>query len=124
VTRIPVRKSKTTAGWSAMVKRVVDNRWLLLMILPAVIIQLAFAYVPMAGMSLAFRNISELTLPFGTKWIGFDNFYFVTDPYFWETVRNTIVIAGVKLIFIFPAPIVLALLLNEIKNQKFKRFVQ
>jgi len=125
VARIKMRKRKAMAGWpSPVVKRIIENRWLLLMILPAVIIQLAFAYVPMAGMSLAFRNISELTLPLGTKWVGFANFHFVTDPYFWETVRNTIVIAGVKLIFIFPAPIVLALLLNEIKNQYFKKFVQ
>lgn len=100
------------------------NRWLLLMILPAVIIQLAFAYVPMAGMSIAFRNVDEFHLPLGTQWVGFANFHFLKDPYFWQTVRNTLIIAGSKLLLIFPAPIILALLLNEIKNKPFKRVVQ
>ena len=100
------------------------NRWLLLMILPAVLIQLAFAYVPMAGMTIAFRNVDEFHLPLGTKWVGFANFYFLSDPYFWQTVRNTFIVAGSKLLLIFPAPIILALLLNEVKNKTFKKVVQ
>ncbi|HEX7714607.1 MAG TPA: sugar ABC transporter permease, partial [Bacillota bacterium] len=78
--------------------RVRDYRWLLLMILPAVLLQLAFSYVPMAGMLMAFRNVDEFHLPFGTKWVGFANFQFLTDIYFWQTVRNTLVIAGTKFV--------------------------
>ncbi|NLG84343.1 MAG: sugar ABC transporter permease [Firmicutes bacterium] len=94
------------------------------MIFPAVLVQLAFAYVPMAGMLMAFRNVDELHLPFGTKWVGFANFYFLRDPYFWLTVRNTFIIAGTKFLFIFPAPIILALMLNEIGYERFKKVVQ
>lgn len=104
--------------------RVRDYRWLLLMILPAVLLQLAFSYVPMAGMLMAFRNVDEFHLPFGTKWVGFANFQFLTDIYFWQTVRNTLVIAGTKFVICFPAPIILALMLNEIKHERFKKVVQ
>lgn len=105
-------------------RRLKSNRGLLWMIMPAVLIQLAFAYVPTAGMAMAFRNVDEFHLPFGTKWVGFANFYFLNDPYFWQTVRNTLIIAGAKLLICFPAPIILALMINEVKHRAFKRAVQ
>jgi putative aldouronate transport system permease protein len=105
-------------------QRIKINRWLLLMILPAVLAQLAFAYVPMTGMAIAFRNVDHTNVPYGTQWVGFANFNFFTDPYFWQTVINTLRIACLKLVVNFPAPIILALLLNEVKHPKFKRVVQ
>lgn len=120
VEMLRTRRNPRPSFWS----RIREYRWLLLMILPSVLLQLAFSYVPMAGMLMAFRNVDEFHLPFGTKWVGFANFQFLTDPYFWQTVRNTLVIAGTKFLFCFPAPILLALMLNEIKHERFKKVVQ
>lgn len=111
---------KRSKFWSTLK----ENRWLYLMITPAVLVQLAFAYLPMSKMLIAFRNVDEFHLPYGTKWVGFQNFYFLTDPYFWQTLRNTVVIAGLKLLICFPAPIILALLLNEVRHPRFKKVIQ
>lgn len=111
---------KRSKFWSTLK----ENRWLYLMITPAVLVQLAFAYLPMSKMLIAFRNVDEFHLPYGTKWVGFQNFYFLTDPYFWQTLRNTVVIAGFKLLICFPAPIILALLLNEVRHPRFKKVIQ
>ena len=101
-----------------------DHRWLYLMLAPAVLLQVVFAYLPMSKMLIAFRNVDEFHLPYGTEWVGFQNFNFLSDPYFWETLRNTVVIAGLKLLICFPAPILLALLLNEVRHQRFKKAIQ
>lgn len=101
-----------------------ENRWLYLMLAPAILSQIAFAYLPMSKMVIAFRNVDEFHLPYGTRWVGWQNFYFLTDPYFWQTLRNTVVIAGLKLLICFPAPIILALLLNEVHHPRFKKVIQ
>jgi putative aldouronate transport system permease protein len=84
-----------------------------------------FRYLPMAGNIIAFRQYMPGGSIFGEYWTGFQNFtLFLVDPGFWQVFRNNIVLGGLGLLFGFPVPIVLALLLNELKGRGFKRFVQ
>ncbi|MFI5908581.1 ABC transporter permease [Dactylosporangium sp. NPDC051541] len=84
-----------------------------------------FRYLPMAGNVIAFRRYRPGGDLFGTKWVGLHYFeMFWDDPTFWRVFTNTLVIGGLTLAFTFPLPIVLALLLNEVRARFFKRFVQ
>lgn len=95
-----------------------------LLLLP-VIYYIIFKYGPMIGNIIAFRKYVPGGPWLGTQWVGLKYFkMFITDPQFWEKFRNTIVIGVSSLVFGFPIPIILALLLNEIKNVFFKRTVQ
>lgn len=86
---------------------------------------LLFRYVPMIGNIIAFRNYIPGGNIFGEGWVGFQNFQmFLTDPTFWQIFRNTVTLGALTLFFGFPVPLVLALLLNEVRSRMFKRFVQ
>lgn len=96
-----------------------------LFILPCVIFLLVFNYYPMYGAVLAFKSFNYNLGIIGSPWVGFKNFEeFMRSPDFWIVMKNTIVISGLKIIFGFPAPILLALLLNEVKGKRFKKTVQ
>ncbi|WMJ89924.1 ABC transporter permease [Anaerocolumna sp. MB42-C2] len=96
-----------------------------LFILPCVIWLLVFSYYPMYGALLAFKSYNYNLGILGSPWVGFKNFEeFMKSPDFWIVMKNTVIISGLKIIFGFPAPIILALLLNEVKSKKFKRVVQ
>lgn len=91
------------------------------MLLLPVLYYVVFCYWPMYGLNIAFqKNI------YGGEWVGFENFKkFLTDPYFYKTLLpNTLLLNVYSLLFAFPAPIILALLLNELRNEKVKRVVQ
>ncbi|MDR6551758.1 ABC transporter permease subunit [Paenibacillus qinlingensis] len=104
------------------------HKFYYLLILPGLLYFLIFDYVPMAGIVIAFKDISPFDGIQGiisSPWVGFKHFKnFMDSIYFWNVLRNTLVISGYKLIIGFPAPIILALLLNEVKHQVFKKFVQ
>jgi putative aldouronate transport system permease protein len=86
---------------------------------------LLFRYLPMAGNVIAFRQYVPGGSIFGESWTGFQNFtLFLADPNFWQVFRNTVMLGGLALVIGFPVPIVLALLLNEVRSRGFKRFVQ
>jgi len=99
-------------------------RWQFLMIAPAIILLFMFSYIPMAGIMIAFRDFRIGSSIWSSPWIGFDNFEFLFEPQFWVVVTNTLYISVLKFIFGFPAPIVLALMINEVAHAGFKRFVQ
>jgi len=95
-----------------------------LLILP-VIYYVIFRYIPMFGNVIAFRKFYPGGPVYGTEWVGLRYFkMFWTDPTFWQVFKNTIILSVEYLVFSFPFPIVFALLLNELRNQLFKRFVQ
>lgn len=98
---------------------------LYLMVLPAVILILLFKYMPMYGVLIAFKDYNLMQGVWGSDWVGFQYFreLFMFDE-FPRVVRNTVMISLMKLLVGFPIPIVLALLLNELKFAKFKRMVQ
>lgn len=99
-----------------------------LLILPGILYFVIWHYLPMLGIVIAFKDVS----PYGgaaemlaSPWVGLEHFKkFFRSFYFWNILRNTLNISVQKLIFGFPAPILLALLLNEITNVHYKRVVQ
>lgn len=99
-----------------------------LMALPGLIYFFLFHYVPMIGNLMAFKDFKPaqgLMGLFQDNWVGFKHFTkFFNSYYFSRVFFNTVIISGYKLIFGFPAPIILAILINEIRSTVFKRFVQ
>ncbi len=95
------------------------------MFLPVVVYFIIFKYVPMAGIVIAFKNYKIKQGIFGSAWCGLDNFtrVFATAT-FTRSVRNTLIISFLKLLFGFPMPIILALMLNEVTHLRFKKTVQ
>ena len=95
------------------------------MIAPALIYIIIFCYGPMYGIQLAFRKYDFSKGLTGGDWVGFKYFIqYFTSPMFWPTLRNTFVISFFSLICGFPAPILLALIVNALKQKKLKRVVQ
>ncbi len=112
-------------GKKSLLKRVWSYKKIYLIILPAVIWYFIFLYIPMYGATLAFREYRFNTGFFGSPWVGLDYFMqFVKHPDFWKILSNTFIINGLKILLGFPAPILLALLLNEVKSGPFKRVTQ
>jgi putative aldouronate transport system permease protein len=96
------------------------------MVLPALVFMFVFRYVPMGGLVVAFKNYSFRRGIWGSPWAGLRHFKFIFTQNldFFNIVRNTLVINILKLLFYFPAPIVLALLINDVRNVKIKRSIQ
>ena len=101
------------------------NRSLYFMIIPVVLFYILFHYKTMYGAIIAFYNYRPARGLEGSKWVGLDHFiYFFKSPFFMRTLKNTLAISLLNLLFAFPAPIALALLLNEVRNKYFKKVVQ
>jgi len=102
------------------------NTWQLwIMLLPAMIYIFVFCYVPMYGVQLAFREYNFSKGFTGGDFVGFKYFIqYFESPMFWPTLKNTFVIAATSIVLGFPAPIILAMIINQIKNQKWKKTVQ
>jgi putative aldouronate transport system permease protein len=114
-----------SAGRSRWWKEIVKDRWLYLMALPGIVYFVVFKYVPMYGIVMAFQDFKPHLGFFASKWVGLKHFErFFGEEQFWMLLRNTFVLAVYNLIFFFPLPIVLALMLNEVRRERFKRFVQ
>lgn len=95
------------------------------MALPVVLYYLLFDYKTMYGVIIAFKNFRPALGIWGSEWVGLQNFVdFFQSYYFWRLLKNTLTISLTSLILGFPAPIILALLMNELKSKKFKRVVQ
>ncbi len=109
-----------------VVKDFKRNKLIYLMLLPVLIYYVLFQYGPMYGLQIAFKNYSPSLGFAGSPWAGFDHFkeFFLAASFFWRLLRNTILLSLYSLIFAFPAGIILALLLNEVKGRIFKRSVQ
>lgn len=101
------------------------NKGLYLLFLPVLVYYLVFHYTPMYGLTMAFKDFQPTKGISGSDWVGFKHFIdFFQSFYFWRVLKNTLVISLTNLIFGFPAPIILALLINEIRNKYFKSAVQ
>ena len=86
---------------------------------------IVFHYIPLYGITLAFKNFDISKGIMGSPWVGFKYFEeFFSNPYSWLVIRNTVVLRLWQLTIGFPAPIILALLLNELRAERFKRIVQ
>ncbi|NEW05062.1 sugar ABC transporter permease [Paenibacillus sp. SYP-B3998] len=101
------------------------NRAIYLMVLPVVLYFFIFKYFPMYGAVIAFKDFSPAKGIWGSDWVGFQHFKdFFSSYYFLRVLRNTFLISFYNLIFGFPAPIILAILLNELRQKLFKSIVQ
>ncbi|MDR6552241.1 ABC transporter permease subunit [Paenibacillus qinlingensis] len=106
-------------------KRIRKSMPLYLIFLLPFVYFLIFHYAPMVGNLMAFEDYSIVKGFFGSPWAGTKYFrQFLTDPYFWSVVRNTLLINLYSLIFNFPSSLIFALLLNELAQKYFKRIVQ
>lgn len=108
-----------------LMKQIWDSRYMYILLLPGVVFFLIFRYVPMYGIQLAWKEFAANLQVAGSPWVGWDNFKLLfTEADFWNSLRNTLIIAGMQLVLVFPFPIVLAILFNEIRQQKTKRVMQ
>lgn len=106
-------------------KHMAKQYQLYLMILPAVIYFLIFHYGPMYGIQIAFKDFRPIEGITGSPWVGFKYFErFFKSYQFWRVLRNTLLLSVFQLAAGFPVPIIMALLLNQVKNMKFKKLVQ
>lgn len=107
------------------VKDIRRNKILYLLSIPIILWYLIFCYRPMVGVLMAFQNFNPVKGILGSQWVGMKHFVdFFTGIYAWRTIRNTLALSLLDLIFNFPAPIIFALMLNEVKNRYFKKTVQ
>ena len=101
------------------------SKYLILMIIPAVIFYIVFCYVPMYGILMAFQKFNPKVGIFGSKFVGFENFLKVfDDAKFWLAFRNTLIIGSVKIVISFLGAVIIALLLNELRMIKTKKTIQ
>jgi len=119
---LPTRRER----WRRMVVRDLKrNKHIYLMLLPVILYYLVFHYGPMYGAVIAFQDFNPVKGVFGSSWVGLQNFQdFFASFYFTRLMFNTLAISVLDLVFGFPAPIILALLINELRWNPFKRLVQ
>lgn len=116
-------------GWREIWRQVKRDRFLYLLAAPSLLYFVVFHYIPMAGIIIAFMDYDpfmgvEAMFDF-SNWVGFKHFQnFFNSIFFWNVMRNTLVISLYKLMWSFPIPILLALLINEVRHNWFKRSVQ
>lgn len=118
-------KIKGETGWEKIKKAFVRDKYLWLLILPGIIWYIIFMYSPMYGLVIAFKNFSPFKGVWDSSWVGLKWFkQFFETYYFWRILRNTLLINIYSILWGFPAPIIFALLLNEVQHKRFKRFSQ
>lgn len=116
------KKVKSTLTVGQRLKR---SAPLYLLMLPSIVIFLIFTYYPMYGVTIAFKNFTPADGILGSSWAGLKYFkQFFNSYQFWPTIRNTLVISCYTILVTFPLPIALALLCNQMKALKFKKFFQ
>ncbi|UPK42534.1 MULTISPECIES: ABC transporter permease [Paenibacillus] len=116
--RPPRRKSRLIRTWNR-------NKALWLLFLPCLLYYLIFRYAPMFGLVITFKDYNLFKGIWASDWVGFKYYrMFLENPDFWPLMKNTFLLGLYKLVFGFPAPILLAILLNEVRRAAYKRFVQ
>ncbi len=120
------RRADSGPGKKEPFGRYLKRHWILyLMLIPGLLCLIIFKYIPMGGIIIAFKNYNPFLGIWGSPWVGlthFKNLMLGTD--FPMLMRNTLIISFMMLFFYFPLPIIVSLLLNEIRNQKYKKAVQ
>ena len=116
---------KTIGKEPSLGRRIMDNRYIYILLLPGLLFFIIFRYTPMWMLIIAFQEYNPWVGVFQSSWVGFKHFlYLLRDPWFFLMLRNTLAINLISLVFYFPLPIVWALLLNEIRHSGYKRFNQ
>lgn len=116
---------RTKKGWKMLWKRICIYKWVyLFMLAPGLALIILFRYAPMYGIQLAFKTYKLAGIA-ESPWVGFMHFErMFAESAFWQATKNTIIISLLKILIGFPIPIILAILLNEIRSQTYKRTLQ
>lgn len=123
VAPLPLPRNK--GRWATIARDLRRNKHIYFMLAPVLLYYLIFHYGPMYGAVIAFQDFNPIKGVLGSKWVGLQNFQdFFASVYFTRLIFNTIAINVLDIIFGFPAPIILALLINELRWNPFKRLVQ
>ncbi|MFJ5717030.1 ABC transporter permease [Neobacillus sp. NPDC093127] len=124
VTNKAVKERKVIRSHTTL--RKMKKHWqFYILIIPPMLYIIIFKYLPLVGLQIAFRDFNVVGGIWGSEWVGLDHFIrFFDSPQFWSILGNTLKISVVTLIFTFPAPIILALLLNEVRAGMFKKISQ
>ena len=126
---IVINGRKITPHKVPLGRRLWDQKYLFLLLLPALVWVIVICYAPMTGLYMAFTNYRPTKLGYwhdllGGQFVGFQWFEYFFQNGFSNIMRNTLITSCLTLLFSFPAPIILALMLNEVKNAKLKKFIQ
>lgn len=114
-------KEKKQSLWRDLAR----ERHLYFMLIPGILYFVIFKYLPMFGVTVAFQNYLPFLGFFKSEWVGLANFQrLFTDPVFFDLLKNTIILALYNLLFFFPLPIIIALLLNELRSKRLQRVFQ
>lgn len=106
-------------------RRLKRQRWLYLMLLPGLVYFIVYKYIPMWGILISFQDYQPFLGFSRSEWVGFKHFQtFFGDETFWMLFRNTFMLAVYNILFFFPLPIVVSLMLNEVRKELFKRLIQ
>ena len=127
MTAIPTKAAKPSFSqrMKHLAKQYWKYRYLMLLLIPSVIMLIIFKYIPMYGVTIAFKDFKLRQGILGSPWVGLEVFEKVFSmPVFWTAFKNTAILGVMNLIVGFPLPIILALLLNEIHNERYKKILQ
>lgn len=117
-----INKKKSNKSIWFYLKR---DKWLYLMLIPIIAYFVIFKYIPMVGLAIAFQDYNIFEGPFKSEFVGFEVFRkLFNDDFFWKASRNTLILNFTTLLFNFPLTIILALMINELRNLHFKKFSQ
>ena len=123
--RVAIAPTLNESRFHRMLRTMWKDKMFYLMLLPGIVYFIIFHYVPMYGVQIAFRNYKMKLGFFGSPWVGLDNFEkLFRDPGFLTALNNTIIISLLKIAIGFPAPILLALMLNAVRSTGLRRIFQ
>lgn len=106
-------------------QRIMDNWQLYALLLIPVVLTVIYKYIPMYGVQIAFRDFKASRGYLGSEWVGWYWFKrFFTSPTCWRMIKNTVLISLYSLLWSFPIPIILSLIINQLRFHRFKRVVQ
>lgn len=119
------RLVKKPSLWNRMKKDLYKNRILYLLMIPGFLMLILFKIGPVGAMVIAFEKFRASRGIFGSEWVGFANFAKIfSDAYIWTVTKNTIILAVLSVVVVFPIPVLFALFLNEVRQKKLRSFVQ
>mgnify|MGYP001053423614 CR=1 FL=1 len=122
---IPLQAEKQATKRMKKLRYIRDNYFLYLLIAPAIILTIVFKYIPMYGAIIAFKDFSTIKGILGSEWVGFENFIkFLSSPNFGTIFMSTLKLSLYGLILGFPIPIILALMLNQVRRAAIKKNIQ
>jgi len=123
--KIAVAPGRTVKLHSPFIKGIRRSAWLYVIFFLPFLFYIIFHYAPLYGIVLAFKDFNIMKGIMGSPWVGMKHINkFLYDPYFWKLVRNTVLISVYGLVWGFPIPILLAIMLNEVRHKKYKKIVQ